>query len=88
MTEAQKIERARRQVEVLTGFYIHAAIFAVVLTGLTAVNWFSGSDWWVQWVVVGWGLGLGLHAALVFGGLNERVTAWQLRKIHRLRRQM
>lgn len=88
MTEAQKIALARRKVEAITGFYIHAGVYAIVLAGLFAVNYFSDADWWVQWVAVGWGLGVALHAALVYGRLNDRVTAWQLRKIHRLRSQM
>ena len=88
MNEAQKIARARRKVEAITGFYVHAFVFAVVLLGLLAVNLTSTADWWVHWVALGWGLGVALHAALVYGSLSERVTSWQLRKIHRLRSQM
>ena len=60
MTEAQKIARAKRQVEFLTGFYIHAGIFATVVAGLFLINLATDSDWWVQWVLIGWGLGLAL----------------------------
>lgn len=88
MTEAQKIARARRRVEVLTGFYIHAAIFAVILLGLLALNLATATDWWVQWVAVGWGAGLLLHALLAFGRLGERVAAWQVRKVYQLKSRM
>ena len=88
MTEAQKIARAKRQVEVLTGFYIHAGVFAAVLAGLFLINAATGSDWWVQWVAVGWGVGLALHAALVYGGMGDRITNWQMRKIYRMKSQM
>ncbi len=88
MTEAQKIARAKRRVEVLTGFYIHAGVFAVVLAGLFVINMVTESDWWVQWVLIGWGIGLAAHAALAFGGLGDRITQWQMRKIYRLKSQM
>lgn len=86
MTEAQKIDRARRQVEAMTGFYVHAAVFAAVLIGLFIVNATTDSDWWVQWVAIGWGAGVALHYTLVNGSLSSRVTNWQLRKIHELRK--
>lgn len=88
MTEAQKIARAKQRVEVLTGFYIHAGVFAAVLAGLFVINAMTSSDWWVQWVLVGWGIGLGAHAVLVFGGLGDRITNWQMRKIYRLKSHM
>ncbi len=43
---------------------------------------------WVQWVALGWGLGVLLHAVLVFGRWPRRVQTWQLRKIRSLREQM
>lgn len=88
MTEAQKIARAKRQVEILTGFYIHATVFAVVMAGLLLINLATGPDWWVQWAAIGWGLGVAFHALLAFGRLGERITAWQMRKIYRMTRQM
>jgi biotin transporter BioY len=88
LNEAQKIARAKRKVEALTGFYIHAFIFAAVIVGLVALNITSGDPWWVHWVAIGWGLGIALHATLVWGRLGERITAWQLRKVYRLKSQM
>lgn len=88
MTEAQKIARAKQRVEVLTGFYIHAGVFAAVLAGLFVINMVTDSDWWVQWVLIGWGIGLAIHAVLVFGGVGDRITQWQMRKIYRLKSQM
>lgn len=88
MSEAQKIAKAKRQVELLTGFYIHAGVFAVMLAGLLLINLVSDSDWWVQWVVLGWGLGVALHALLAFGRLGERIANWQMRKVYRLKSRM
>ena len=88
MTEAQKLARAKRKVEAITGFYIHLGIFAVLLVGLLAINLATDSDWWVHWVLIGWGLGLALHALLAYGRMDDRITHWQLRKIYRLKNQM
>jgi hypothetical protein len=42
----------------------HAVIFAVVIGLLTAFDLYTGEPYWVQWVFVGWGAGLALHAFL------------------------
>lgn len=88
LNEAQKIAKAKRKVEAMTGFYIHAFVFAAVILGLFVLNATSGDDWWVHWVVIGWGLGLALHAGLVWGRVADRITHWQLRKVYRLKSQM
>jgi 2TM domain len=88
MTEAQKTALARRKVEMLTGFYVHFAVYVVVMAGLVAINYASGTDWWAHWAAVGWGIGLALHAVIIYGGLDDRITNWQLRKIYRLKNQM
>lgn len=87
MTEAQKIARAVQKVRAMTGFYIHAAVYVVVMTALFAFN-MTDPDWWVQFPLVGWGLGLGAHAWAVFGRGAEMLRRWQLRKIYELKSQM
>jgi hypothetical protein len=52
-------ESARR------GLVHHAIIFAVMITLLAAFDWYTGEPYWVQWVFLGWGAGLALHALLV-----------------------
>jgi hypothetical protein len=87
MTEAQKIARAAERVRALTGFYIHAAVFAIVMVVLLAFN-MTDPVWWVQWPLAGWGIGLAAHAWAVFGSGAERLRRWQLRKIYELKSQM
>jgi hypothetical protein len=64
------VDRARREaighVEALKGFYIHAIVFACVMTGLVIINAATGGGWWVQWPLLGWGIGLAAHALAVF----------------------
>ena len=87
MTEAQKIARAAQRVQALTAFYIHAAAFAVVMPMLFALN-FTDPEWWVQWPLGGWGLGLIAHGWAVFGPGAGMLRRWQLRKIYELKSQM
>lgn len=47
--------------ERLLGFRIHALSFVVVLPLLAILNFWTGPPWWVQWVVLGWGVGLFSH---------------------------
>ena len=87
MTEAQKIARAERKVRAITGFYIHGAVFAVVMILLAVLN-LTDPVWWVQWPLFGWGAGLAAHWYAVFGQGAERLQRWQLRKIYELKSQM
>jgi hypothetical protein len=50
----------------INGFYTHFIIFIAVIAGLAIVNLVSGDSFWIQWVVLGWGAGIALHAFLVF----------------------
>jgi len=48
------------------GFKIHAAVYALVMTGLIVLNAlliaFTDADFpWVVFPLVGWGIGLALH---------------------------
>lgn len=87
-SEAQKLARARRRVEALSGFYIHAAVYVIVNAGLLLINVFTGPDWWVQWVVAGWGVGLIAHGAVVYGINHPRVAAWEERKVREIASQL
>lgn len=84
----EKVRRAQKQADAELGFYVHAAAFAVVLIILTGVNYASGDEWWVQWVWMGWGIGLALHGAFTIGKMPRFVRDWQLRKIRTLTDQM
>jgi hypothetical protein len=41
-------------------------IFAVVMALLAVINVVMAGKFWLHWVLLGWGLGLGLHAFIVF----------------------
>jgi hypothetical protein len=84
LTEAERRERAVRRVAAIRGFYTHLAVYVAVNIGLLIVNALTGPDWWVQWVVFGWGIGIVAHALAVFGRASRFVREWEERKIKQL----
>jgi len=80
MTE-QHVQRARRRVRRLREFYVHAAIFAVVIGGLALLNWLvTPTFWWVVFPAIAWGIGLSAHAVSVFFEDSVLGTEWEERK--------
>jgi hypothetical protein len=65
----------------INGFYTHFMIFLAVVTGLAIINLIEGDKLWVQWVVLGWGAGIALHAYLVF--IRKPQLELKLREIRR-----
>jgi 2TM domain len=89
VNEHEKAAKAARQVEAMTGFYIHLFVYVLVMVLLFVVNWLASPDiWWVQWPFLGWGIGVLAHALAVFGGVPQFITNWQLRKIKELKDKM
>jgi len=64
ISESQSAEEilAFNQVRKLKGFYIHLAQYVLVIAVLTVINALTTPNrWWVQWVVMGWGIGVFFH---------------------------
>ena len=78
--QQQRYERARKRVEALKGFYTHAAVYVLVNTGLFVINLLVGGSWWFFWPLIGWGIGLAVHALNVFGSGNMLGRDWEERK--------
>ena len=85
--EREELARARRQVAAIKGFYIHLAIYVAVVLGLLALNLAFSRDWWVQWVIFGWGIGVIAHALAVFGRKPQAVANWEKRKLNQIMNQ-
>jgi hypothetical protein len=75
---------AKRQVGAIKGFYIHLAVYAVVMLLLLAINAGAGGRWWVHWVLFGWGIGVIAHALAVYGRAPRFVAEWEQRKLSHL----
>jgi len=64
ISETQSAEEilAFNQVRKLKDFYIHLAQYVLVIAVLTVINALTTPNhWWVQWVVMGWGIGVFFH---------------------------
>lgn len=79
--DEKKYAEAKRQVAALKGFYIHLFVFVCVMLGLLGINVATKSEWWVQWPLLGWGLGLAGHAVGVFMPTKHVGRDWEERKI-------
>lgn len=88
MDEREKLARARQQVAAMTGFYFHLAVFVVVIGLLFIINAMAGKVWWVQWPLIGWGLFVLAHGAVVFGNIPGFIRNWQQRKTKELADRM
>jgi transcriptional regulator with XRE-family HTH domain len=71
-------------VKKLRGFYKHALIYILVISGLTLINYFTRPQhWWVLYTAAGWGLGLLIHALGVFSPLSLFGPAWEKRQVEK-----
>ena len=64
VSENQSTEEilAFNQVRKLKGFYIHLAQYVLVIALLSVINALTTPNrWWVQWVIMGWGIGVFFH---------------------------
>jgi hypothetical protein len=84
-SEQERYERASKHVEELKSFYTHLGVYIVVNVGLFLINIMtSPRGLWFYWVLIGWGIGLLIHAFNVF--ISERVMGpdWEERKIREI----
>ena len=84
MNQAERYEAAQGRVEALKGFYMHAVVYVLINIMLFAIDLFTSGGMWFFWPMLGWGIGLAVHAVNVFvlGGSMGR--GWEERKIREL----
>lgn len=81
-----ELERlARRRAKAKLGFFVHAFVYAVVITALSLLA-FSQGKVWSLWPTAGWGVGLLMHALGVYG--LRPGSAWQEKLTEREREQL
>ncbi len=69
----------------INGFYTHFIVFLSVIAGLALINLVSGDRFWIQWIVLGWGLGIAFHAFMIF--VRRPREEEKLREQRRLREE-
>lgn len=84
-TKETKYEKAKERVEAIKDFYIHLIAYVVVNLILFSINMIVTPDsLWFFWPLIGWGIGLSIHALSVFGFVPRFDTDWEERKIREL----
>ena len=93
-SDQEKLNRARKRVEELRGFYIHLAIYVVINTFITVNkmirNHYNGEtfeesfwDFGTFAVWIFWGIGLAFHGFKVYGYNPFFGKNWEERQIRR-----
>ena len=85
MSEEANMIVAKMRVEEIKAFYVHAGIYIAVNIVLVAINLYDDDDvWWSLLAILGWGIGLAIHAMSVFGPISALMMKWEQRKIAQL----
>ena len=84
--ENEKFKRAKKQVDEIKGFNIHASIYMIINIFLL-INIFLNTDRFWQWphfiTPFFWGIGLLFHGAKVFGFNPLFSKSWEERQIQK-----
>lgn len=91
LSDQEARRRAERRVEAILGFKQHAMAYCLV-NGVIFIIWLvvalSGGTWfpWFIFPLLGWGIGLGINAWVVYGGggyeqRHERMVQAEMDKI-------
>jgi len=75
---------AWQRVQSMRAFYTHLMIYCVVNFALLIIDLASPGDPWFFYPLLGWGLGLGIHAAQTFERLPWFTRDWEQRKVQEL----
>lgn len=67
MANNDKFIEARKHAKVKFDFYVHLAVYVLVISALLIVNLLTDSEYlWFIWPALGWGIALLLHGASAF----------------------
>jgi hypothetical protein len=91
MTDDVELRRlAIRRADMKLAFRSHLMAYVVVNASLVAIYFMTsfGDYFWPIWPMLGWGVGLGAHAASVYmngEGIRDRMIEEELEKLRRNR---
>ena len=86
ISETQSAEEilAFNQVRKLKDFYIHLAQYVLVIALLTVINALTTPNrWWVQWVVMGWGIGVFFHWLQISERFSLFGSKWEKEQVEK-----
>lgn len=88
--EQMQMERARKRVKSIGGFYKHLSVYLLVNTFLIAIKYFKleEGETFLEFSTFStaffWGIGLAFHALSVFGPSAFLGSDWEERKIREI----
>jgi len=91
MTDDVELRRlAIRRADMKLAFRSHLMAYVLVNAGLVAIYLTTsvGDYFWPIWPMLGWGIGLGAHAATVYmngEGMRDRLIEEELEKLRKTR---
>lgn len=72
------------QVKDIKDFYTHLIQFVLTISGLTVLNYIvSPGNYWVVWVILGWGIGVVAHGLSVFEFFNLFGVEWEKKQVEK-----
>ena len=86
VSESQSAEEilAFNQVRKLKGFYIHLAQYVLVVALLAVINVLTTPNrWWVQWVIMGWGIGVFFHWLQISERFSLFGSTWEKEQVEK-----
>ena len=86
ISESQSAEEilAFKQVRKLKDFYIHLAQYVLVIALLTVINALTMPKyWWVQWVIMGWGIGVFFHWLQISERFGLFGSTWEKEQVEK-----
>ena len=83
--EQTAYRRAHQRMQELKSFYSHLAVYIVANLGMFLINILTTPDvLWFVWPLLGWGVGLALHAFWLFAGDWFFGKDWEDRQIRKI----
>jgi hypothetical protein len=82
--EAEIEQWAWRRVRALRAFYTHLSIYTGINFILLLIDLFTPGGPWFFSPLLGWGLGVGMHAAQTYERLPWFTRDWEQRKVQEL----
>ncbi|NQX82869.1 MAG: 2TM domain-containing protein [Flavobacteriaceae bacterium] len=84
-SEENKYLRAKEKLDNLKGFYYNIVSFCLVIPTLAFINFrFSPNQIWFYYNMIGWGIGILIHALYIFGRNPFISKNWEQNKIQEL----
>ncbi|MEJ2584762.1 MAG: 2TM domain-containing protein [Robiginitalea sp.] len=89
-SKKEKLRRAKKRVDELKGFYVHLMVYLVINVFILAILMVEGSQmgesgmtWYSFTTAIFWGIGLLIHAVVVFRLNPFFGKAWEARMIRK-----